>query len=67
VVSPEASDALCQYHWSGNIRELENFLERTVILHRDPLDFVLQDAPARNRIAGAWPPRRFPRNLTTAA
>lgn len=30
-----AIDCLCQYHWPGNIRELENFLERMVILHRD--------------------------------
>lgn len=30
-----AKEALRQYPWPGNIRELENFLERMVILHRD--------------------------------
>lgn len=30
-VSPEALDALMAYHWPGNIRELENMLERTVL------------------------------------
>ncbi|MDR3476553.1 MAG: sigma-54 dependent transcriptional regulator [Gammaproteobacteria bacterium] len=30
-----AMEILCQYHWPGNIRELANFLERTVILHHD--------------------------------
>lgn len=30
-----ATEILCQYSWPGNIRELENFLERMVILHPD--------------------------------
>ena len=25
-------DALCQYHWPGNIRELQNVIERAVII-----------------------------------
>ena len=31
-VSNEAMEALIQYSWPGNIRELENFIERSVIL-----------------------------------
>lgn len=27
-------EALCNYHWPGNARELENFIERSVILSR---------------------------------
>jgi PAS domain S-box-containing protein len=35
---PEAvMSALVRWHWPGNIRELENFLERAVILTRGPL------------------------------
>lgn len=30
-----AKEIICHYPWPGNIRELENFLERMVILHRD--------------------------------
>ncbi len=30
--SPEASDHLRSYHWPGNIRELQNVIERAVIL-----------------------------------
>jgi formate hydrogenlyase transcriptional activator len=32
TIPAEAVSALQQYHWPGNIRELENFIERAVIL-----------------------------------
>jgi formate hydrogenlyase transcriptional activator len=32
VVSPETMEALIRYEWPGNIRELQNFIERAVIL-----------------------------------
>ncbi len=32
IVDPEALETLRQYHWPGNIRELENVIERAVIL-----------------------------------
>jgi formate hydrogenlyase transcriptional activator len=31
-VPSEVMDALCAYHWPGNIRELENLIERAMIL-----------------------------------
>jgi formate hydrogenlyase transcriptional activator len=31
-IPPETLSALCSYEWPGNIRELQNFIERTVIL-----------------------------------
>ncbi len=34
TIPPEAMEALCHWRWPGNIRELENFLERAVILSR---------------------------------
>jgi formate hydrogenlyase transcriptional activator len=43
-ISPETMKALCEYDWPGNIRELQNFIERAVILCRGP---VLQ-VPARD-------------------
>jgi DNA-binding NtrC family response regulator len=36
TIPPEAMDALVAWKWPGNIRELENFLERAVILSRGP-------------------------------
>jgi transcriptional regulator with GAF, ATPase, and Fis domain len=33
-LSPEAEQALCAYEWPGNIRELENLLERAFILEK---------------------------------
>jgi DNA-binding NtrC family response regulator len=32
TIPPEAMAALCSYTWPGNIRELQNFIERSVIL-----------------------------------
>ena len=29
-------EALCRYHWPGNIRELQNVIERAVILSTEP-------------------------------
>lgn len=31
-ISPEAVKILCEYHWKGNVRELENIIERSTIL-----------------------------------
>jgi len=36
TIPPEAMEALVKWKWPGNIRELENFLERAVILSRGP-------------------------------
>ena len=37
TIPPEAMEALTRWKWPGNIRELENFLERAVILSRGPV------------------------------
>jgi len=34
-ISPETISALKSFEWRGNVRELENVIERTVLLHRD--------------------------------
>ncbi len=36
TIPPEVMEALVRWKWPGNIRELENFLERAVILSRGP-------------------------------
>lgn len=39
-ISDETMDALVRWKWPGNIRELENLLERAVILTRGPVLYV---------------------------
>ncbi|HZA53774.1 MAG TPA: sigma 54-interacting transcriptional regulator [Candidatus Udaeobacter sp.] len=34
IIPATAMSALTEYHWPGNIRELENFIERAIILSR---------------------------------
>jgi formate hydrogenlyase transcriptional activator len=36
-ISEKSMNALSQYHWPGNIRELENMIERAVILATGPV------------------------------
>jgi len=49
----ETMSALTQYQWPGNIRELQNLMERAVILSSGPvLRVPLQDLPSRS-IAGS--------------
>ena len=40
TIPPEVMAALVAWKWPGNIRELENFLERAVILSRGPVLYV---------------------------
>jgi DNA-binding NtrC family response regulator len=69
-VEPEALDRLTSHHWPGNIRELENVLERTMLFASGPilraadlppeLQAGLVAAPAPSVAAppasGSWPP-----------
>lgn len=45
-VAPEAMDKLKQYRWPGNIRELENLMERIVVLKKSG-QIGVEDLPAR--------------------
>jgi len=36
TIPSAAMDALCRYHWPGNIRELQNVIERAVIVSAGP-------------------------------
>lgn len=47
-LTPAAIAALCQYPWSGNVRELSNLMERLVIMH--PYGVVdVRDLPEKFR------------------
>ena len=50
TISPETMDRLVSYPWPGNIRELQNVIERAAVLSRGPaleLDRDLLPVPAR--------------------
>jgi DNA-binding NtrC family response regulator len=51
-VSPSAMSLLQQYDWPGNIRELENSVERAMVVARDPElheeDFAIRVEPRAN-------------------
>jgi formate hydrogenlyase transcriptional activator len=49
VVSQTTMDRLVSYSWPGNIRELENVIERALVLSQGPvleLDYELESVPA---------------------
>jgi formate hydrogenlyase transcriptional activator len=53
TISPRTMEALRDYAWPGNIRELQNFIERAVILSpgtslRAPLDELTQETVKRS-------------------
>jgi DNA-binding NtrC family response regulator len=48
-ISPEAVDALLRYPWPGNVREIENVIERILVLSdHDPIG--LEDLPEHVRV-----------------
>jgi len=47
-ISPEAMEALVRYSWPGNIRELENTIERIIILSHDE-EIGITDLPSEVR------------------
>jgi DNA-binding NtrC family response regulator len=53
-VAPKVLDQMLAYHWPGNIRELENILERAIVKSRgDVIENVDLPAPPQ-RIVDAW-------------
>lgn len=57
--TPDALDALIQYRWPGNIRELRNLVERMVVLARGD-KITLRDVPGEVRDNGETRPASGP-------
>jgi formate hydrogenlyase transcriptional activator len=56
AVSSETMSALARYPWPGNIRELQNVIERAVILTQGPvLNVRTEDLPGANQAAAISP------------
>ena len=60
AVAPAAMEALLGYRWPGNIRELENTIERAIILCLGER-ISLSELPAHIRQAAGGPPPAVPR------
>jgi formate hydrogenlyase transcriptional activator len=64
TIPSETMKSLCQYYWPGNIRELQNVIERAVILSPGPklnvpmAELQLQSTPLRASVNGAARPTR---------
>jgi transcriptional regulator with GAF, ATPase, and Fis domain len=57
TVSPGAIDALMQYHWPGNVREMENIIERAIILNpQGPLTFDDSNLSYQRKAPAQSPP-----------
>jgi len=53
TIPSETVQTLCRYHWPGNIRELQNVIERAVILSKGPvLKVPLTSLKTRGAAAG---------------
>jgi two-component system response regulator PilR (NtrC family) len=62
-ISPQAMEALLDYHWPGNVRELENAIERAVVLSTyEVLTEELLPASIRQRESAGLPPPTLPSN-----
>lgn len=61
-ISVAQMQRLQNYHWPGNIRELENLIERQVILSRGE-KLILEEMPL---LSGSHPTQSLPRHATPA-
>ncbi len=69
TIAADTMDRLVRYPWPGNIRELENVIERAVVLSRGPLlelDRDLLLSPSRADAADPLTPQPAPAGLTAA-
>jgi len=55
-ISPQAMQALVNYHWPGNVRELQNIVERACALAKgnalEPADIHIDTRPSKSAAAG---------------
>jgi len=57
--APDAMEAISEHRWAGNVRELENLVERAVVMARAPL-VTLTDLPRAVRVSSLQSPLEPP-------
>ena len=62
VISPEAMELLLQHRWPGNIRELENAIERATVTSRD--EFIRPENLPAEILKPSRPKFQLPVNLS---
>ncbi len=62
-ITPAALQCLMNFHWPGNIRELENIMERAVALARGPV-LEASDVHLDSERTAAAPPAFLPEGMT---
>ncbi len=63
-ISPEALEAFIQHGWPGNIRELENFIKRMIVLQDASLPRTLMAAPSLPATAAGAEPYTATKELS---
>jgi DNA-binding NtrC family response regulator len=66
-ITPAALKMLTDYHWPGNVRQLENIIERAVALSSEPVidvNDIHLDAPARSAAGNAGEVPFLPDGMT---
>jgi DNA-binding NtrC family response regulator len=53
-LTPKVLDQMLAYHWPGNIRELENILERAIVKSQGEVIEIVDLPAAPQRIVDAW-------------
>jgi formate hydrogenlyase transcriptional activator len=67
TVAPETMASLVRYSWPGNIRELQNVIERAVIMSKGPTLTAVELAPEFTSATGSEPDRGLEQVLDETA
>jgi transcriptional regulator with PAS, ATPase and Fis domain len=65
-ISPDAMAVLCEYAWPGNVRQIENVIERLIVTARSTEDVGVADLPQEIQVPGTFGRPKHERRRTVA-
>src|SRR5579863_1603458 len=65
-ISPDAMAVLCDYGWPGNVRQIENVIERLIVTKRSNDEVRVEDLPHEVRTPGTFGRPKHERRRTVA-